>query len=43
MSWASEFGHNLLGTILLAKKGIEVLLRKAGQPSKIVVNEEVFG
>ncbi len=35
--------HNLLSIIPLARKGIEVFLRKAGQPSEIVVDEEVFG
>ena len=43
VSWAPELGHNLLSTIPLARKGVEVCLRKAGQPSKIVVDEEVFG
>ncbi len=43
VSWTPELGHNLLNTIPLARKGIEVFLRKAGQPSKIVVDEEVFG
>ncbi len=43
MSWAPELGHNLLITILSAKKSIEVFLRKAGQPSEIIVDEEVFG
>ena len=43
MSWAPELRHNLLSTILLAKKGIEVFLRKVGQPSEIIVDNEVFG
>ena len=43
VSWASELGHNLLKIIPLAKKGMKVFLRKAGQPSAIVVDEEVFG
>ncbi len=33
VSWAPELGHNLLSTIPLARKGIEVFLRKASQPS----------
>ncbi len=43
MSWVSELGHNLLSTIPLARKGIEMFLRKATQPSEIVIDEEVFG
>ena len=43
VSWVLELDHNLLSTIPLARKGIEVCLRKAGQPSEIVVDEEVFG
>ncbi len=43
MSLASELGQNLLSTIPSARKGIEVLLKKSGQPSEIVVDEEVFG
>ncbi len=43
VSWAPRLGHNLLSTIPLVRKGIEVLFRKAGQPSEIVVDEEVFG
>ena len=43
MSWAPELGHNLLNTIPLAQKGIEVFLRKAGQPLKIVDDEGIFG
>ena len=43
VSWAPKLGHNLLSTIPLAKKGVEVFLRKAGQPSEIVVDDEVFG
>ncbi len=42
VSWAPELGHNLLSTIPLARKGIEVFLRKAVQPSEIVVDEEVY-
>ena len=42
MSWASELGHNLLSTILLAKKDIKVFLRKAGQSFEIVVDNELF-
>ena len=42
ISWALELGPNLLSTILLARKGIKLCLRKAGQPSEIVVDEEIF-
>lgn len=43
MSWVLKLGHNLLSTIPLVRKAIEVFLRKASQPSKIIVDEEVFG
>ncbi len=43
VSWALELGHNLLSIIPLARKSNEVFLRKAGQPSEIVVDEKVFG
>ncbi len=43
VSWASKLGQNLLSTIPLARKSVEVCLRKAGQPSEIIVNEELFG
>ncbi len=43
VSWPPELGHNLFSLIPLARKGIEVFLRKAGQPSEIVVDKEVFG
>ena len=42
LSQVPELGHNLLSTILLARKGIEVFLRKAGQPSEIIVDEKIF-
>ena len=43
VSWASELGYNLLNTISLARKDVEVFLRKASQPSEIIVDEETFG
>lgn len=43
VNWALELSHNLLSIISLARKDIEVRLRKAGQLSEIVVNKEVFG
>ena len=42
VSWAPELGHNLLSTIPLAKKSVELFLRKTGQTSKIIVDKEVF-
>lgn len=42
MRWAPKFGYNLLNNILLAKKDIEVFLKKAGQLWEIVVDDEVF-
>ena len=35
VSWAPALGHNLLSTIPLALKGVEVHLRKVGEPSQI--------
>ncbi len=43
VSWTPELGHNLLSTLLLAKKGIEVFLRKESRPSEIYFEEEIFG
>ena len=43
MSWVPELGHNLLSIVPLAKKGIEVFLRKKGCPSEIYFGEEIFG
>ncbi len=43
VSWAPDLGHNLLSTILLAKKGIEVFLRRTDQPSEIYFEDEVVG
>lgn len=42
MSRALELSHNLLNTMLLARKVVEIFLRKAGQPSKIIIDEEIF-
>ena len=43
MSWVPKLDHNLLNTILLARKCVEVCLRKTDQPLEIVVDEKVFG
>ncbi len=43
MSWALELGYNFMNIIFLARKGVDVCLRKAGQTSKIVVDKEIFG
>ena len=40
---APNLGHNLLSTILLAQKGIEVFLRRTGRPSEIFFEDEVVG
>ena len=40
---ATDLGHNLLSTILLAKKGIKLFLRKTGQPYEIFFEDEVVG
>ncbi len=42
VSWAAQLGHNLLNTIPLANKGIEVFLRKVGQPSEIIADDKRF-
>ncbi len=41
--WTPKLGHKILSIIFLARKGIEVLFKKAAQPSEIFVDEEVFG
>ena len=38
-----ELSHNLLSTIFLARKDVEIYLRKTGQLSKIIIDKEVFG
>lgn len=43
ISWVPKLDHNLLNIIPLVWKGVEVLLRKAGQPSKNIINDKVFG
>lgn len=43
MSWTLELVYNLLSTIPLAKKVIEVFLRKDGQPSEMIVDNKEFG
>ena len=43
VSWAPKLSHNLLSTIPFVRKDVEVCLRKTSQPSKIVVDQEVFG
>lgn len=42
MSWVLQIGYNLLSNISLAKKGIEVFLRKTSQFSKIIADNKVF-
>ncbi len=43
VSCAPDLGHNLLSTIPLAKKGIEIFLRRTGRPSEIFFEDEVVG
>ena len=43
VNWAPKLGQNLLSIILLAKKSVEMFLRKASQPSEIDVDDKVFG
>lgn len=42
MSWTLELSYNLLSIILLARKSIEVYLKKTDQSLKIIINEKVF-
>lgn len=42
MSWVLELDHNLLRTISLAKKDVEVFLKKASQLLEIIVDKEIF-
>lgn len=43
VSWAPDLGHNLLSTIPLAKKRIQVFLRRTSQPSEMYLEDEVVG
>ena len=43
VSWAPSLGHNLLSTIPLAKKGVEVFLRQSQVPSEFHHQGELFG
>ncbi len=43
VSWAPSLGQNLLTTILLARKGVEVFLRQPHIPSKIRHHGSLFG
>lgn len=42
VSWVPKLEHNLLSTIFLAKKDVEMFLRKADQFSKIIIYKEIF-
>lgn len=41
--WTLELDHNLLSIISLARKSVEMYLKKASKPSGILIDEEVFG
>lgn len=43
VSWAPDLGHNLLSTIPLARKGIEVFLRRTSRQSEIIFEDELVG
>ena len=43
VSWAPSLGHNLLSTIPLARKGVEVFLRQPHIPSEISHHGSLFG
>ena len=43
VSWAPDLGHNLLSTILLAIKGVEVFLRKIGVATQILHEGKIHG
>ncbi len=40
VSWASDLGHNLLSTVPLAKKGIEVFLKKKVAYRKFILKKK---
>lgn len=42
IKWKSKLGQNLLRIIFLAKKSVQMFLRKAGQPLEIVVDKEIL-
>lgn len=41
VSWALDLGHNLFSTIPLAKKRIEIFLRRTDQPSEIYFEDKI--
>lgn len=41
--WCPDLGHNLLGTLPLARNNIEVRLKPVDEPSEFVLNDECFG
>lgn len=43
VSWAPSLGHNLLSTIPLTRKGVEVFLRQLHIPSEIRHHGSLFG
>ena len=43
VSWAPDLGHNLLSTIPLAIKGVEVFMRQAGVATRIIHENKIHG
>ena len=41
--WCPDLGHNLIGTLPLARNNIEVQLKSIGHPSKLLADSECFG
>lgn len=41
--WCPDLGHNLLSTLPLGRRGVEVFLRVDGRPSEFWKNDKVFG
>ena len=42
VSWSPNLGYNLISTIFLAKKGIEMFLRRIGWPSEIFFEDKLI-
>ena len=43
VSWASALGHNLLSTVPLAMKGVEVFLRRTDVPTQLIHENKIHG
>ena len=43
VSWAPALGHNLLSTVPLAMKGVEVFLRRTNVPTQLIHENKIHG